>query len=86
MQVNQIAPMDLEGAPTFLEAARELEGFLNRVANESGCGQLALAAYNAEFDFKFINAELGRRGRPAIGLDRMVDTLALAKRKHPAGP
>lgn len=62
MQVNQIAPMDLEGAPTFLEAARELEGFLTQVANESGCGQLALAAYNAEFDFRMLAAEWLRCG------------------------
>jgi DNA polymerase-3 subunit epsilon len=34
----------------------------------------------------FINMELGRIGRPPIPPDRVVDTLALARRKHPAGP
>lgn len=62
MQINQIAPSDLEGAPTFLEAARELEDFLNQVAAGSTCGQLALAAYNAEFDFKMLAAEWLRCG------------------------
>jgi DNA polymerase-3 subunit epsilon len=34
----------------------------------------------------FINFELDRINRPAIPAERIVDTLALARRKHPAGP
>ncbi|MGH6859562.1 MAG: DNA polymerase III subunit epsilon [Phyllobacterium sp.] len=45
-----------------------------------------LIAHNATFDIGFINAELNRLGQPAIGNDRVVDTLALARRKHPMGP
>jgi DNA polymerase-3 subunit epsilon len=32
---------------------------------------------------RFVNAELARLGREPIGIDRIVDTLALARRKHP---
>jgi DNA polymerase-3 subunit epsilon len=35
---------------------------------------------------KFINYELIRIERPAIPPERVLDTLALARRKHPAGP
>ena len=42
--------------------------------------------HNASFDMKFINAELIRIERAAIPLERVLDTLALARRKHPAGP
>ena len=45
-----------------------------------------LIFHNAGFDMKFINAELIRIERPAIPLERVLDTLALARRKHPAGP
>ena len=34
----------------------------------------------------FINAELERLGQPAVDQNRVVDTLAIAKRKHPMGP
>jgi DNA polymerase-3 subunit epsilon len=47
-------------------------------------GQLVI--HNASFDMGFINMELGRIGRQPIPPDRVVDTLALARRKHPAGP
>ncbi len=45
-----------------------------------------LIAHNAMFDMGFINAELNRLGHPPIHNDRVVDTLALARRKHPMGP
>jgi DNA polymerase-3 subunit epsilon len=38
------------------------------------------------FDLGFINAELDRLGKPEIAVERIVDTLALARRKHPMGP
>jgi DNA polymerase-3 subunit epsilon len=43
-------------------------------------------AHNASFDLGFVNAELGRASRAALGANRVVDTLALARRRHPAGP
>jgi DNA polymerase-3 subunit epsilon len=42
-----------------------------------------LVAHNAGFDFGFLNFELERCGRPAVGLHRMIDTLTLARSKHP---
>jgi DNA polymerase III subunit epsilon len=45
-----------------------------------------LVAHNAPFDVAFINAELGRLGVDAVPQDRVVDTLAIARRKHPMGP
>jgi DNA polymerase III subunit epsilon len=39
--------------------------------------------HNASFDIGFINAELDRIKRPPIARDRLVDTLLLARRKHP---
>src|SRR5262245_15614561 len=44
-----------------------------------------LVAHNAGFDVSFINAELARLGQPAVDPGRIVDTLALARRKHPMG-
>lgn len=49
-------------------------------------GDARLIAHNAPFDMGFLNAELGRLSRPPISEERVVDTLMLARRKHPAGP
>ena len=46
-------------------------------------GDARLVIHNAEFDICFINAELSRLGLEPIGMDRVVDTLALARKKHP---
>ena len=49
-------------------------------------GGAKLIFHNASFDMGFINAELARLQHPAIPPELIVDTLALARRKHPAGP
>lgn len=49
-------------------------------------GEDRLVIHNAEFDLRFLNAELARAGRQSIDLDRVVDTLALARKRHPGQP
>lgn len=45
-----------------------------------------LVIHNAEFDMKFINAELKKVGHRPIPDKRVTDTLALARRKFPGSP
>jgi DNA polymerase-3 subunit epsilon len=56
-------------------------GFLEFIGDDT-----PLVIHNASFDHGFLNAELKRVERPLISRDRLVDTLALARRKHSAGP
>ena len=67
----------LKDQPRFVEVAEELVLFLG--------GDARLVAHNATFDLGFLNAELERAGKVAVGRDRLVDTLMLARRKHPGG-
>ncbi len=46
-------------------------------------GDAPLIAHNATFDFGFLNGELGKCGRAPIDLGRMVDTLVMARSRHP---
>lgn len=49
-------------------------------------GDATLVIHNASFDMGFINMELERAGRPHIPNTQVLDTLELARRKHPSGP
>jgi DNA polymerase III subunit epsilon len=60
----------------FAEAADDLIAFL---------ADAPLVIHNAAFDLAFLNAELERAGRALIGRERLVDTLLIARRKHPGG-
>jgi DNA polymerase-3 subunit epsilon len=60
--------------PLFAEV---VEDFLDFIADAP------LVIHNASFDIAFINAELDRIKRPPIARERLVDTLMLARRKHP---
>jgi DNA polymerase-3 subunit epsilon len=64
----------LKDKPFFAESADELVAFL---------GDAPLVIHNAAFDLGFLNAELERAGRNAITRERLVDTLLIARRKHP---
>jgi DNA polymerase-3 subunit epsilon len=49
-------------------------------------GDARLVIHNAGFDHAFLCAELRRAERKLIARERLIDTLLLARRKHPAGP
>ena len=49
-------------------------------------GDATLVIHNAGFDMNFINAELGYIGKLAVPMDRVIDTLGLARKSHPMGP
>lgn len=72
--VHGLSATFLSDKPAFSEIARDLINFI---------GACPLVAHNAIFDMGFLNWELEACGHPVIGLDRMVDTLAIARSRHP---
>ena len=72
--VHGLSAAFLSDKPLFSDAAEELLAFI---------GDSPLVAHNAGFDFGFLNAELGICGRDAVCTSRMVDTVALARKRHP---
>ncbi|RGP41892.1 DNA-directed DNA polymerase [Altererythrobacter insulae] len=64
----------LETKPLFKQTAAELMEFL---------GDAPLVAHNAGFDFGFLNNELTLIGLDPVSMDRMVDTVAIARKRHP---
>lgn len=64
----------------FFEDPLIVDAFLEFV------GDSTLVAHNAAFDRGFLNAELARCGRPELPLERWVDTLDIAKKRHPGAP
>ncbi len=72
--VHGLSTVFLSDKPRFHDKLEELLTFL---------GHSPLVAHNAAFDFGFLNHEMGHCSRPSICMTRMVDTLALARGRHP---
>lgn len=76
-EIHGISTEFLIGKPLFREVVRDLLAFI---------GDDVLVIHNAQFDITFLNHELEQVGEKPLSFDRVVDTLALARRRHPAGP
>jgi DNA polymerase-3 subunit epsilon len=72
--IHGLSAAFLADKPLFREKAAELIEFL---------GDCPLVAHNASFDFGFLNAELAIAGFEPVCLTRMVDTIVLARKRHP---
>lgn len=72
--VHGLTDIFLSAKPLFADTVHELLDFI---------ADSPLVAHNAPFDFGFLNAELERCSRVAICRTRMVDTVQLARTRHP---
>ena len=77
LAVHGITDESLLDKPTFQGISEEFLTFIEGAK---------LVAHNAMFDIGFLNAELERINQVPISTDVVIDTLALARRKHPMGP
>jgi DNA polymerase-3 subunit epsilon len=76
-EVHGLSTEFLSDKPRFAELADDMLAFLEGAR---------LVMHNATFDFGFLTAELDRSSRPLLRWDHVVDTLALARRRHPGAP
>jgi DNA polymerase III subunit epsilon len=72
--VHKLSAEFLSDKPVFSAIAEEFLAFVDGAP---------LIIHNAAFDSAFLNAELALLGRPSLPGDRIIDSLALARRKHP---
>jgi DNA polymerase-3 subunit epsilon len=72
--VHGLSAAFLSDKPRFGEIVSDLLAFIE---------DAPMVAHNAGFDFSFLNGELGRCGHPDVCRSRMVDTLVLARTRHP---
>jgi DNA polymerase-3 subunit epsilon len=73
-KVHGLSEAFLSDKPVFAAVASEFAAFI---------ADAKLVIHNAAFDVGFINMEFGRLGLPAIVPALVVDTLSMARRKHP---
>jgi DNA polymerase III subunit epsilon len=75
--VHGLSTEFLADKPLFSAVAQDFLDFIS---------DAPLVIHNADFDMGFLNMELQRIGKPPLGMDRVVNTLSLARRKHPGLP
>ena len=73
--VHGLSDAFLSDKPLFTHLVADLLAFIG--------DDVPLVAHNAGFDFGFLNGEIGRCGHPVVCTTRMVDTLAIARTRHP---
>lgn len=73
-RVHGLGDEFLAGQPKFSE---KVEDFLAFIADAP------LIIHNAEFDLRFLNAELSSIGRDTLAIERAVDTVAMARQRFP---
>ena len=76
-EIHGISTESLIDKPLFRDVVRDFLAFV---------GDDVLVIHNAQFDIMFLNHELGLVGEKPLSFERVVDTLAIARRRHPAGP
>ena len=72
--VHGLSEEFLSDKPVFAEVARDFAEFI---------ADAKLVIHNAAFDVGFINMEFKRLGLPPVEQALVVDTLSMARRKHP---
>jgi DNA polymerase-3 subunit epsilon len=75
--VHGLSTKFLRDKPLFAQVYTDFLEFL---------GQSRMVIHNAEFDIKFLNAELKSVGHPGFKLKDVVDTLKIAREKFPGSP
>jgi len=73
-RVHGLSEEFLRGHPVFAHVVEDFAAFI---------GDDRLVIHNAEFDVKFLNAEFARLDRPSLDPGRVLDSLMVARRKHP---
>ena len=73
-EIHGLSSEFLANKPVFADILSEFTDFI---------GDDLLVIHNAPFDIGFLNAELSRCGHPPLSMDRVVDTLPLARQKYP---
>ncbi len=76
-RIHGLSNAFLRDKPLFKDVVRDFLEFI---------GDAPLVIHNASFDAGFLNAELARLKLPEIGAERLVDTLAITRRKFPGAP
>lgn len=77
LAVHGITDEFLADKPAFSEVADQIVEFF---------AGATLIAHNATFDISFLNAEFARVDLPPVEREQILDTLVLARRRHPMGP
>ncbi len=76
-EVHGISEEFLADKPRFAAIAQEFLDFV---------GDAQMVIHNAEFDMRFLNAELEWANMPTLPFDQALDTLKIARRKFPGSP